>query len=239
MSELVLSRNQIINLPFMKYLRKDTEGIERLSDSLVGVEREIDSETRITISSCNSKLGMTQNFNFPLTTCKPGIPCMREGCYAKNGNFRFSSVQVSLFRNYFLWLTRPDDVERQLLDCPKGRYWRWFSSGDCPDDRFMELIAKVAAESPKTYFWMPTKQYEIVNRFLDHNEKPENLTIIPSSWPNYPADNPHGLPTSVVLEHYNPVPQGAFVCPGNRVGCEKCRKCWRAKPGDTIVYYKH
>ena len=122
-----------------------------------------------------------------------------------------------------------------------ARYFRYHVSGDIPNaDYFVQMI-KLAKELPNTNFLAFTKQYKIVNDFLnDGGNIPGNLKIIFSNWGEWKCDNPHGLPVcEVILKGSQPADDWK-ICGGNCTECA-CRGigCWQLNNGETIAIYQH
>lgn len=199
------------------------------------------------ISNNVSKLGVgIGTLNLPaITTCRKDAPC-KKGCYACKGNFAFSTVQKGLQRNLDSYLENPDrffSVLHNQLEMVPFRFFRWFSSGDIVDSRFLEGMCWLARKHKATQFLCFTKKYELVNEFLEHHRKPRNLIIVFSNWGKWICENPHNLPTAWVefgTESDNMIPEYATLCGGN---CGECvntsEHCWRMQKGEAVKFRKH
>lgn len=204
------------------------------------------SDTYPKVSTTVSKLGSdigTVNLP-PVLTCRRGAPCVK-GCYAKEGRFSFPSVKTSLQRNYEAYKADPQKyfevIHAQLL-LHDFKYFRWHSSGDIPDERYLEGMCWLAEQHPEIKFLCFTKQYEIVNTYLTKRKKPDNLILVFSNWGEFVCDNPHNLPTSWVRFKIKicSIPDNAIECNGN---CAECviteASCWDMKQGDAVVFDYH
>ena len=121
--------------------------------------------------------------------------------------------------------------------------FRFGVAGDVPNSAYFEGIINSCNENPHCVTWMFTKQYEIVNAYLDNGGTiPENLTVIFSEWPDIHMDNPHNLPVAYV-SFKNGVcnaPKGAFECTGNCYDCrQEKRACPYLKNGESVVFKQH
>ena len=199
------------------------------------------------ISNSVSKLGVgIGTVNLPaIITCRADAPC-RKGCYACKGNFTYSNVKTSLQKNLDAYIEDSDkffSVLHNQLEMIPYRYFRWFSSGDIVDSRFLEGMCWLARKHKGTQFLCFTKKYELVNNYLNNHRKPKNLVIVFSNWGDWICDNPHNLPTAWVefgQETDSNIPVNANVCSGN---CGECvntsEHCWRMQKGESVKFHKH
>lgn len=216
--------------------------------SFLYTKRKEDDKMKIypNVSTKISKLGEgIATVNLPaVVTCRCDAPCA-EQCYARKGNFCYSTVKNGLQKNLEAYLENPDrffDVINYQLKMIPYRFFRWHSSGDIVDKRYLEGMVWLAEQHPNTRFLCFTKKYEIVNDFLNEKEKPENLILVLSNWKDWQCENLHGLPTSWVRfpkeEYY--IPENANECPGY---CGECvntsSSCWSLKYGESVCFKKH
>lgn len=196
----------------------------------------------VSISKGNSKMGAIPSVSLPAcTTCNPSAPCFKK-CYALRMARRRKSVADAYERNL------------SILNSDTGAYWlqvkaaaittrffRYHVSGDIPNIDYLLNMVKTAHELPHTTFLAFTKQYTIVNDYLNAGgEIPANLIIIFSNWGAWKCENPHNLPVcEIVLKGNEPAPDWK-ICGGNCTECA-CRGigCWELKNGETIAIYEH
>jgi hypothetical protein len=117
--------------------------------------------------------------------------------------------------------------------------FRWHVGGDIPDADYFQLMVNIARLIPETKFLAFTKQYKIVNKYLDHAKKlPDNLTIVFSSWLLLEMKNRHNLPVAWLDDgHDKRIPDDAIECAGN---CETCGLCWNLPSiGKDVKFKKH
>jgi hypothetical protein len=122
-----------------------------------------------------------------------------------------------------------------------ARFFRFHVSGDIPNILYLNAMARVAESLPHTSFLVFTKQYNIVNQYInDGMTIPQNLKIIFSNWGDWKCENPHNLPTCEVILKGSEPAQNWKICGGNCTECA-CRGigCWELKNGETIAIYEH
>ncbi len=199
-------------------------------------------------------------YSLPASKCKTGARLAKiEGsvcfkCYALRGNYMFASVQACLERRIesitcehwvdaMVLLIR--DRKQTAQDDPK--YFRWHDSGDIQSVEHLERIAEIARQCPKVKFWLPTREYQIVDLWcrsygIRDAKRPSNLIIRLSA---HMIDGPlqivlakrYGLTVSGV---HSKAPSSAQACPAQSQGnkCLTCRACWD-KTKFAISYHKH
>jgi hypothetical protein len=216
---------------------------------------------KLSIADLESKVGTLSKpskmpchgYSIPASRCKVGQKMRKvkgsicSVCYALKGRYVFNSVQNALEKR-FQSLTRSDWVDT-MVDLigrkEKSGFFRWHDSGDLQSIEHLQNIVKVAKRLPDIKFWLPTREYNIVARYIRQNTSmgfnkrpfPENLTVrlsglmLDGKAPNK-TQNPFGLPTSgAVSENYN--------CLSDKQGnkCLDCRLCWDSSL--HINYKKH
>lgn len=200
---------------------------------------------KITISKGNSKMGAIPSVSLPaITTCNPLAPCARKGspCYALKLQRIYSNVKNSYENNLDILNTDPASYWLQIKSAAMvNRFFRYHVSGDIPNKAYLEQMVKLAEEIPATSFLAFTKQYTIVNQFINEGGAiPHNLKIIFSNWGAWKCDNPHNLPQCEIIFPNTEIPLEWKICGGNCTECA-CRGigCWEIKKGETIAIYKH
>ena len=104
-------------------------------------------------------------------------------------------------------------------------------------------IRGIGISNPKTMIMFFTKNYDEINKWLEHNEFPENVKVIMSTWCGMEMNNPHNLPQSHVLyeDGTTTAPEfGAYYCGGNCSECAfKGEGCWNLKKGEHVIFRAH
>ena len=196
----------------------------------------------VSISKGNSKMGAIPSVSLPACiTCNPNAPCFKL-CYAAKITRLYKTVKTAYDRNLSVLEENPALYWEEVKQgAQMARYFRFHVSGDIPTLEYFNNMVRLARELPKTSFLAFTKQYNIVNQFLnDGGTIPENLKIIFSNWGSWKCENPHKLPEcEIILKGSGPAPDWK-ICGGNCTECA-CRGigCWELKQGETIAIYQH
>jgi hypothetical protein len=197
---------------------------------------------KITISKGNRKMGAIPSVSLPpITTCAPGCKCAGKYYAAKLCRI-YKNVRESYQRNYDLLNSNASSYFQQVNEyCKMQRFFRWHVSGDIVGGAYLINMVSVAENNPHCEFLAFTKQYQLVNDYLDSFGKfPRNLHIIFSEWPEMEMDNPHNLPVAHVIFKGQEPAQDWKVCGGN---CAECAcagiGCWELKAGEHISFYEH
>ena len=197
---------------------------------------------KVSISAGNSKMGAIPSVSLPAcTTCNPCAPCFAK-CYAVKISRLYKNTRDAYARNLDILQADAGAYWLQVKAAAMtARYFRYHVSGDIPNAAYFAQMVKLAHELPHTNFLAFTKQYNIVNEFLNAGgEIPANLKILFSNWGAWKCENPHGLPTcEVILKGTQPAPDWK-ICGGNCTACA-CAGigCWELKKGETIAIYEH
>lgn len=180
-------------------------------------------------------------------TCRNDAPCLQQ-CYGRKGYLCMNRYKTAMQRNLDIYLKSPElyreciDLELQMVSY---KYFRWFVTGDIPDERFLpEVAVRLAEEHKETQFLMFTKKFELVNEYLHSKELPQNLTIVLSAWGNFLPLNPYNLPVSYVRfkdDSLNThLPLKAKECKGKCASCVNVDGgCWNLRNGEAVVFKKH
>jgi len=204
-------------------------------------------------------------YSLPARACRVGAELAKIkgtvcfGCYALRGNYQFPHVQRALERRLTsienpYWVDamatlihhRLDLHNRAVLTGKKprydGRFFRWHDSGDLQSVAHLEKIAEIARRCPAVTFWLPTREYQIVEQYCQREQVPTNLVIRLSA---HKIDGPlpvalaqrYGLTVSGV---HTAAPSSARACPAQSQGnkCLDCRACW-SRDAFAISYHKH
>ena len=197
---------------------------------------------KLSISPGNRKMGAIPSVSLPAcTTCNPIAPCFK-GCYAVKIAKIYKSAAVSYEHNLDILTIDPNSYWLQVEAAAMvTKYFRYHVSGDMPNMEYFKKMIALANKLSDTQFLAFTKQYNIVNDYLnDGGQIPHNLKLIFSNWGSWKCNNPYNLPEcEVIFKGDKPADQWK-ICGGNCTECA-CRGvgCWELKKGETIAIYKH
>lgn len=185
-------------------------------------------------------------YSLPASKCKigsqlakiPGTTC--HGCYALKGRYVFPNVQNALSTRLDS-LNHPKWVEAMvaMITSRKTKWFRWHDSGDLQSVEHLQKIVEVCNQLPKTKFWLPTREYTIVQQFQAGNTIPNNLTIRLSAHKIDGAPpTGFGLPTSTVHTKGQTITGEECRAYKRDNHCGPCRACWN-KDVANVSYPKH
>ena len=154
-------------------------------------------------------------------------------CYALKGFYRYPKVHQAYQRR----LDRSDDP-RWVEAMVKLVYWqmvetgvlyfRWFDSGDLQSVAMLRSICAVAKATPEIRHWLPTREYRIVEAYLERESLPSNLAVRVSG-ALIDGHAPRSLELSTSTVHTAVPPIGSAICTARDsepVNCRGCRACW-------------
>ena len=190
--------------------------------------------------SCTKTTKMpSDSYSLPARECITGSKLVKvkgsvcEGCYALKGNYhRFAKTIEPLQYKRLESITRPEWVEAMVALIGNKPFFRWHDAGDLQSVDHLSKIATIARHLPKTLFWLPTREYDIVKGFLKTESVPVNLVIRLSTMM---IDAPAKLPLSLTgfanvltsTVHKNKDLTGfKCVAPRQQGKCGTCRSCW-------------
>lgn len=197
---------------------------------------------KLSISNGNSKMGRIPSVSLPpVITCPKNAPCVKK-CYAAKLCRIYPTVKKAYENNHNILMENDTEYWTQVRKAAKtSKFFRYHVSGDIIDYHYFNWMTITAEDIPGTTFLAFTKQYDIVNNYIDlFGSLPNNLKIIFSEWGDQKPNNPHNLPTAaVIFKGKDPEPNWK-ICGGNCAECA-CRGvgCWEIEPGETIAFYEH
>jgi len=190
--------------------------------------------------SCTKTSKMpSDSYSLPAKECITGSKLVNikgsvcEGCYALKGNYhRFAKTIEPLQYKRLESITSPDWIDAMVVLIGNKPFFRWHDAGDLQSVEHLSKIATIARHLPKTLFWLPTREYDIVKAFVSTKSIPVNLVIRMSAMMiDVPAKLPRSLKgfanilTSTV--HKNKELTGfKCVAPSQQGKCGSCRSCW-------------
>jgi hypothetical protein len=126
-----------------------------------------------------------------------------------------------------------------------SRFFRFHVSGDIVDDVYFDRMVDAASRNRHCEIVCFTKQYEIVNSYLENSGGllPGNIHIIFSAWPDLKMANRFSLPEAHVRfrDGSTTARPDAMECSGNCSVCATMEQggCWGLKQGEQVVINEH
>ena len=186
-----------------------------------------------------------KSYGIPAAECKVGSKLRKvEGsvcskCYACKGHYAFNNVTKAQYMRLES-INNPEWVAAMATLIKNESWFRWHDSGDIQSISHLTKILMVAALTPNTRHWLPTKEKGMIIQFLnDGGFIPENVTIrisgamIDGNAPNVPND----ICTSTVHKSNDAI---GHSCPAPNQGgeCKDCRACWD-RTINNVSYHVH
>jgi len=187
----------------------------------------------------------------PASRCKTGSKLRNvkgsvcSDCYACKGFYKaYKSVaeaQENRFKSLYdlpVWVEAMTFLINKRSD--KHKVFRWHDSGDLQSMEHLHAIVHVALNTPSVRHWLPTKEYKLIQEYLEHWTFPSNLTVRVSMAMKGKA------PSETQKEMWpctSTVDSGTgFSCPvkSGTEGCDtyNCRACWD-RSVENVNYHSH
>lgn len=196
-------------------------------------------------------------YSLPRSACKMGMLMATANpngicgkCYAKSGNYTYPQMKKSL-ESRLHSLSDPNWVDAMVYLIKRDTYFRWHDSGDLQSVNHLKMIAEVAKRTPATMHWLPTREYQIVKKYIEEMRSiarkrkkafrkfiPENLVIRLSS-STFEGRPPVALAKQLGVQ-VSSVSAESSNCPASMQEnkCGNCRKCWD-KQVFEVSYKRH
>jgi hypothetical protein len=202
-------------------------------------------ELHVSISRGNTKMGAIPSLSLPpIITCSP-YACKLCGkkCYARRITARRKTVKEAYDRNLYLLQNEPEKFWREVGGAmAMSTHFRFGVSGDIVNMDYLEHIVSLTRKYKQCEVLCFTKQFDVVNAYLEHHRLPKNLHLIFSAWKGLDMPNPHNLPEAHVLyrDGTTTARDGAKFCSGNCTECGIEKKdCWTLQKKSQILFREH
>lgn len=193
------------------------------------------------------------SYGTPASACKVGSILRAAGkhtvcgnCYAHKGMYVFPNVRKAqakrleiLSSNLPKWQADMTALLRLKYrrKTGKDRVFRFHDSGDVQSLEHLEAIVQIARDLPDIRFWLPSKEFGVIRRWLAANPSgfPANLAVrISAPMIGRPAVPIPGTVSSTVGTGIG------YSCPAPEQGnnCGDCRACW-SRDVASVDYHKH
>lgn len=225
------------------------EAVQKRVKKLIKVKDEMRKELsnlHVKLQKGNTKTGAncwTVSL-LPVIDCKNCDKCKWD-CYDLKNDLIYPAVINDRCRNSLIHQHEAERFWKEIDAQIKENFvmeLRLNVGGDFGYEDF-SYIRGIGISNPKTMIMFFTKNYDEINKWLEHNEFPENVKVIMSTWCGMEMKNPHNLPQSHVLyeDGTTTAPEfGAVYCGGNCSECAfKGEGCWNLKKGDHVIFRAH
>ena len=188
--------------------------------------------------SCTSKMPC-YSFNLSALDCITGSKLVNVegsacfGCYALKGNYarykhplKMQQAKKTEKINNKLWSNAMAYLINNQGNKKDKTFFRWHDSGDLQSIDHLKKIVDVCNLTPNVKHWLPTREYKIVNDYINQGNKiPQNLVIRFSAHMIDQKPPKTQLNTSTI--HRNQKFYGV-ECESykNKNECGDCRLCW-------------
>jgi len=163
-----------------------------------------------------------------------------KGCYATDGNYRFSNVKAPRLHNREDW--KREDWVADMVEALRGQsYFRWFDSGDMYDYRLARKILRVMRETPNTQHWLPTRMHKFDKfRAVIHRMRALPNVVVRVSSDSVTGKYDRRMSNTSTIIPFADTPTEATVCPAYSSDgkCGDCRQCWNPNI-QAIAYPAH
>ena len=163
-------------------------------------------------------------------------------CYALQGRYLFGAVKAVRDHNLEDWKLA-GWARAMVKNIGKGKFFRWFDSGDCYDPVLAGKIWAVMVETPDCKHWLPSRAFKDDSiRF--HLERMNNLpnVVVRYSSDSITGERVEGDYTSTIIDSPEDFvsEKGYSLCRAyaRKGKCGSCRACW-SKKIHTIAYPIH
>ncbi len=217
---------------------------------------------KISVSTCNTKMGKVHNISLPPNRTCDGRPCA-ELCYAQKAYQSYPPTRRAWDRNFQSWERDPMAYFEQLvahLASHNVRRFRWHVAGDIPHPAYYRGMCLVADIHPEVDFLAFTKDERSFRA-----PRPQNLNLVFSMWPGLLPDITLTRARSLAdwkteLEAYGAlawmIPEPGLVPPDSEYQqacnmalgiealqcqgrCDACFMCWYLRQEMAVAFHQH
>lgn len=210
------------------------------------VKKPVSQLPRVKLS-VTSKLDGIRSWSLnALDTCPGSIAAPGElvdackGCYATQGNYRFSNVKAPRDHNKRDW-QRIEWCDDMVAELARDSHFRWFDSGDMYTLALAEKILEVMQRTPWVKHWLPTRMH----KFPKFREVLTRMQSLPNVAVRFSSDSvtgqyTKGLHGSVIIPDASHAKRGMTLCRAyeHEGKCNGCRACYDKKV-KVIAYPAH
>ena len=166
-------------------------------------------------------------------TCPNATHLCKKNCYAKKAERIYPTAYITRLKNTFDSLKDSfvDEIS-DILKTKASKYIRIHESGDFYSQKYLEKWFKICRLFPDKKFLVYSQMHN-----LDWSNKPNNLIVYWSIWPDTKIIPKIGLKAYVIDNGNNRIPNyksriTGHLCSkgkGSTLTCDKCMYCFRGK----------
>lgn len=222
------------------------------TDLKVGKISSMQQANRVIISLSSPSKMPCYGYSLPAQACITGSKLVNQkdticaGCYSLKGWYLMEWVQTAL-QNRLKAIWNKDWVDAMVyaIKFRNQTFFRWHDSGDLQSVQHLDNIVTIAKRLPNVKFWLPTREYSIVENYWRNYAKKTPLDvfvpnlIIRLSANKFDINPPVALAQSMGVQTSR-VSVDCPSCPAHLQNgkCLDCRNCWDNKMF-CITYLKH
>lgn len=191
----------------------------------------------------NRKIDGIPSFAFnPFLTCV-NRPCL-VACYAAKGNYIcLQKLKTETENTAYYYFKRKQFLKEFDAFLTQNErfypYFRYFESGDFLNSQNVKDFLEVSKKHPKIKFLIRTKKSYFVKSIVKNkSELPANVVLRLSNFSFSNFSNFENQNDFLKTDCQKDPGKGINICPGARVGCKNCLKCWK-KTFKEIIFKKH
>lgn len=190
-----------------------------------------------------------KSYSLPTAACQTGFKMAQikgsvcHSCYADKGFYAMYAATIQPAQHARLdSLTDQHWVASMVAAIGSDSYFRWHDSGDLQGLWHLEKIAAVAAATPDTMHWLPTREYSMIKEYISkYKSLPKNLIIrLSAMYLDKPVIIPKSLQgiSNITASNVHTVQPLGTACkaPQQNGECKECRLCWS---GEVVSYELH
>lgn len=190
-----------------------------------------------------------KSYSLPTAACQTGFKMAQikgsvcHSCYADKGFYAMYAATIQPAQHARLdSLTDQHWVASMVAAIGSDSYFRWHDSGDLQGLWHLEKIAAVAAATPDTMHWLPTREYSMIKEYISkYKSLPKNLIIrLSAMYPDKPVIIPKSLQgiSNITASNVHTLQPLGTACKASQQNgeCKECRLCWS---GEIVSYELH
>lgn len=160
-------------------------------------------------------------------------------CYVTQAYIQYKDTNISHLRNLLIFITNKAKFIEDIKDYTTiYNVFRFNTSGDIFNAEYMEAIIEIANNNEDCKYYLYTKNFELVEKYLQADLIPANLNLNLSLYGQFHIEKIMEMYKEYKVNIYNVVAENTEVeenlCKSwDNVPCSKCKMC--SKKNHTII----